>query len=487
MRDAAWTLSLFFLFAVGCAPAGRISHDEPLQVEHATPQTLPAAPILFPDPPELAKQTDAVAIRASLSHAAYTKLSPKRLQLKVDFTTTATARSIARPPLDIALVLDRSGSMEADKKLAYTIEAARWVISNLTRRDTLTIVAFNHEATVLAAAGRVVSKPFLFHRLEEVHPEGRTDISAALLEAIAQLGPSTAAGRRRHILLLTDGMANVGVTDPTALAAIAAKARAQGIGVSTLGTGTEFDERVLVQLARAGAGRYTYIKNPEQIPLAFKKELHGLLTVVAQNAVIRLSVRGGRIYSVSGQLLARPAGRYETRVGNLRTSERGTLMLEIRPDGFRPGDAVEFSADLTYDDPTSAQRVTRQQRGRANLVAAGEPLQPNHTVLAYAGILQALQRAEEAAEGRDTNRLLMAEALMRKWYQRAQAHAMKTRDQQLLNHAFMLKHFMSELLALRRGGAMHGHDAARDRLRKQSHYQRYLLFHHQQDKNRKSH
>ena len=126
-----------------------------------------------------AETNSPVVLRAALSHGVYSKSAPQPLFLKIDYAAAASAAQ-ERPPLNIALVLDSSGSMAEMRKLPFTIAAAREVIQNLTERDVLSLIAFNNKVTVLSPAGRVVNKQFLLHRLDEVTPGGYTDISAGL-------------------------------------------------------------------------------------------------------------------------------------------------------------------------------------------------------------------------------------------------------------------------------------------------------------------
>jgi Ca-activated chloride channel family protein len=196
-------------------------------------------------------QDEAVSLRPALSHTAYDQSTSAQLLFKVDFSA-ADKQAPNRPPLNIALVLDRSSSMAEDMKFSHAIAAARAVIENLTEHDTVSLVAFNEQSLVLSPAGRAVNKPFLFQRLAEVSPEGITDLSAGLLEGIAQISSQKAKGQVKHVLLLTDGEANSGITDPAALAKIVESARAKGIGLSTLGCGTDFNAKLLTDLAAAG-------------------------------------------------------------------------------------------------------------------------------------------------------------------------------------------------------------------------------------------
>ena len=160
-----------------------------------------------------------------------------------------------RRPLNLALVFDRSGSMAEDKKFPFAMQAARLVVENLADRDVISLIVFNDRAAVLAPAGRAVNKDFLHYRLGQFDPQGYTILSAGLLEAFAQIDSESTAEQLNRVIVLTDGLANRGVTDPEKLRNLVATARARGIGVSTLGYGTEFDEKLLTDLATAGGGR----------------------------------------------------------------------------------------------------------------------------------------------------------------------------------------------------------------------------------------
>ena len=364
---------------------------------------------------------------------------PSALLLKVDYAA-APARA-DRPPLNIALVIDSSASMAESRKLSYTIDAAHWVIENLTDRDTVALVTFSDRALVLSGAGRVVNKPFLFHRLDEITPENYTNLSAGLLEGIAQVSVQAA--------------------------------KAQGIGVSTFGVGADFNESLMADMA-AGGGRYTYVKTPEQIPTAFKDELHGLLQVVAQNVVIAISVTGGQIGRVFSQLRDEPSTTVNFTIGDLRAMERGFFLAELNP--ARAGDKAILQADvrLVYDDPQIGRRVSRMGSLRS---LSGDRFE-DESVTLLAAVLDAVERADSAAQGLDIERYRQAQTSFDPLYRRAHELALSNRDQDLLNQTFVLKHFMGELAAAEQEGLLHGHREAQEKLKKESHYLRYLLTHH---------
>lgn len=433
------------------------------------------------DRTDMANGIDPITFRAALSHSFYGASDPGEVLLKVDYSAVVPGPS-ARPPLNIALVIDCSGSMVEEKKFSYALDAAREIVRNLSAQDIVSLVAFNDRALVLSPAGKAVNSAFLLHRLEEISPGGYTDVSAGLLEGIAQINSKGADGQIKQVLFLTDGNANRGVTDVTGLRRIAEKGRAKGIRFSTLGVGTDFNEKLLAELAKAGDGRYIYARAAEQIPTAFVEELHGLLAVVAQNARIEIAVKGGSISRIYGQLRDPAAiGRiYTIYLGGVRAGESGTVLLAIKPADFQPGGVVEVTTALTLDDPQTSERVQRVAANRAEFTPSwrNDPAQQNTEVRLYATVLGAVETAQEAEEGYDLQRYNQVRQEFERTYAPAHQHALATRNQDLLNQLFLLKHFMEELEAVRTQGALHAHDGERRSFQKESDYQRYLLFHH---------
>lgn len=422
-------------------------------------------------PAAQAAQDGPVILRTSWGRTVDRNSGFQGLLLKVDYAATTPVRA-DRPPLNIALVLDSSASMAEARKLVYTIAAARWVIENLSDRDSVAIVAFNDRTTVLSGAGRVVNKPFLYHRLNEITPQNFTNLSAGLLEGIAQVSSYSAEGQVRQVFLLTDGQANRGETDPAAMRRIVQEAKAQGIGVSTFGVGGDFNESLIADMAAAGGGRYTYVKSPEQIPTAFKDELHGLLQLVAQNAVLAVTVTDGEISKVYGQLRDEASGSSSVVIGDLRATESGFFLLGLRP--ARADAVTQADVRLVYDDPQIGKRVSRAINMRLQPGDGAE----NGSVALLASILDAVESADAATQGLDLERYRQAQATFDQLLRRAREQALRNRDQELLNQTFVLKHFMGELAAAEQQGLLHGHREAQEKLRKESHYLRYLLTHH---------
>lgn len=193
-----------------------------------------------------------------------------------------------RVPLNISLVVDRSGSMQGDK-LNYVKKAVDFVIDNLNSNDYLSIVQYDNEVDVVSASASVSNKSDLHRKVSAIQARGMTNLSGGMLEGYTQVKNTQQSGFVNRTLLLSDGLANQGITDPQKLQQIAQKKfREQGIALSTFGVGADFNESLMTQLSEFGGANYYFIEKPDQIPQIFAQELEGLLSVVAQNTKLSL-------------------------------------------------------------------------------------------------------------------------------------------------------------------------------------------------------
>ena len=204
-----------------------------------------------------------------------------------------------RVPIDLALVIDRSGSMDGGK-LDLAKAGVRTALDLLRPEDRVSLVAFDHEVDVLAPSAH--PDPFtrraLERRLNRLDSRGSTDLFGGWMAGCETIASDAARDRRsgprvRRTLLLTDGQANVGTTDPGEIAHHAAQLRVRGISTSTLGVGNGFEEDLLTAMAEAGGGNFAYAEHAGVLPAFFARELGELLTVAALDAKLRLTLPKG--------------------------------------------------------------------------------------------------------------------------------------------------------------------------------------------------
>ncbi len=478
-------------FPVALSTAGprwtRLSARLVLALAVCAPLSLGTSPLLAHG-----SEDDAGADHPTLQwtlESSHATLAPDATGFYVQFRVDAAKEAAqARQPLNLALVFDRSGSMDEESKIVYLRQAGHLVTDNLTPQDHVALVAYNHQVRTLVPMHPVVNREYLHHRIDELHAEGQTNLSGGLLEGCAEVGKRFGQPGLHHVILLTDGLANRGVTDPDKLVELVKRSTRGGLTVTTIGVGLKYNETLLSRLAQAGGGRYIYVSKPEEIPEAFQRELGALLAVVAQNAKLKIELPPGvEVQQVFGREEPLKPGVVEVPLGDLTSGQRRVLLVKLRlGQDAQAGGPIELRAVLTYDDVAQAQRVESEQTLTINEAAAGGVAQAsqigtaveNH-VLSYARLVEAVDKIALAVEGMD--RKLAAEVLeiRNKQYPAWKHAALKSRDQEFFNKAFLFEHYARELQELIETGALHSHSEERAKLQKELHYRRYMMEHHQ--------
>ena len=392
----------------------------------------------------------------------------------------AKAQTESRQPLTLALVFDRSGSMDSEDKIGYLRKAGHVVADNLTRNDHVALIAFNHQVQTLVPLHRVVNREYLHHRIDELHAEGYTNISGGLMDGCAEVKKRMNEAGLHHVILLTDGIANRGVWQPDALVELTKRLTSSGITVTTIGVGTEYNETLLARMAQAGGGRYVYVAKPEDIPMAFKQELGDLLAVVAQNVKLKMKLPPGlEVRQIFGWEATQKPGRFELSLGDFTSGEDRTVLVKMRFTANNAEDAgrsLDLQATLTFDDVAGADRRESQQAvviGRSNGAGQSTP------VLAYAQLVEAVDKIAVAVSSMDRKAAAEVIAIRRNEYPALKQAAFDSRDQDFVNKSFLFEHYARELQELIDAGALHEHSQERAKLQKELHYRRFLMKHHQ--------
>jgi len=198
----------------------------------------------------------------------------------------ASADDAPRPQRTLEIVLDRSGSMSGGR-LDGAKAAILRLIDRLDPSDNFGLVAFDHEVELVVPAGPLTDKVAVRAAVSALYARGNTNLSAGYLRGL-QEARRVAGGAGATLLLVSDGHANDGVTDPGTLEGVAAEARGHGVITSSLGYGLGYDEKIMSALARGGAGSELFAEEPDTAAALIAGEVEGLLAQTAQAASVQI-------------------------------------------------------------------------------------------------------------------------------------------------------------------------------------------------------
>jgi Ca-activated chloride channel homolog len=284
--------------------------------------------------------------------------------LLVRIEATQSAIPSHRAPVDIAFVVDRSGSM-AGEKIGLAKEAVDAAVAHLRDDDRAALIVYDDQVDTLqkleSATPRV--KAGIRLNLHGVDARGSTDLCGGWLTGCGELSKDLPAPdqsiplRIRRSLLLTDGLANIGVTAPSELTTHATELRKRGVTTTTLGVGLDFDEELLATMAEAGGGNFQWIAQAAELRAFFEKELGELLSVAAAGLTVSITMpHGVRACLVSGFPTEREGKRIDVSLGELPAGDEINLVFALQIAPGAAGTLHQISVAASWSDPSTDTR-----------------------------------------------------------------------------------------------------------------------------------
>jgi Ca-activated chloride channel family protein len=216
----------------------------------------------------------------------------------------------SRRRLNLAVVLDRSGSMDG-AKMVRAREAAGYCVEQLLPADRLSVVIFDDLVDVLIPSRAVEDKEGLKRLIAGVGARGSTALHEAWVRGGLQVSEHLDAAAVNRVLLITDGLANVGLTNTDEIVSQAKGLFERGVGTSTIGIGEDFNEELLIPMASAGGGNAWHVAEAADMRRVFSVELEGLLAQFAREVSLGLVPSDGvRVADLLNDFELTETGRY---------------------------------------------------------------------------------------------------------------------------------------------------------------------------------
>ncbi|MDJ0715727.1 MAG: VWA domain-containing protein [Prochloraceae cyanobacterium] len=304
--------------------------------------------------------------------------------------------------LNLSLVLDRSGSM-AGQPLRYAIAAAQNLIDFLTPEDYFSLVIYDDNVRTVLQPQQVTDRQAIKTQINRIRSGGLTNLSGGWLMGCDHVKSQQTTEKINRVLLLTDGKANVGITQPSALINTAKEKAEEGIITTTLGFGNNFNEDLLIGMADAAGGNFYYIQSPDDAAEVFRIEMESLVSLVAQNLTLTLELEK---YVEIKEVLNEDRSqvfddKLELFLGNVYEREKKSLALQLSINV--PTDLGQINlANLAYKYQTVVDENIQEINDRLPIEisvasdAEASNIQPNTAVLEQTNQLRIAKVKDEA-------------------------------------------------------------------------------------------
>ena len=324
--------------------------------------------------------------------------------LQIGWTTVSVDERTDLKPLNLSLVIDRSGSMAAEDKMRRVKESLITMVDQLRPDDIVSIVVFETDARVLCPAVRVGNGYALKSAIGAITPGGSTNLYAGLLSGYREALKNYKRDATNRVILLTDGIANTGITDPKQIALESSEYNGQGIDLSTIGVGIELDRELLRTPSKQGRGLFHFVADAKDINKVFVDEVESLISPVARRPELEIEFDSNlqieKIYGYEPKFnrtyIRIPIDDMNSGLTQIALIKFGLKNIRVSRREF------PVKIRLSYDDIKTRRRITEEQNAvlrfsrEKNFNTLADPtVKKNFTI---AELAQSLQDMSETAK-----------------------------------------------------------------------------------------
>ena len=343
---------------------------------------------------------------AELGHSVLDTKSRDRVYLRLSLKTLAAQAKERRAPINVAIVVDRSGSMSGER-LAAAKKGAHAALERLGSDDIVSLVSYNHEVDVLQKAGRFGSERSALERaIDKLEASGTTALYAGVKEGGEQVRAFRSDVKVNRVVLLSDGLANVGPSTPGELASLGRELAGRGITVSTIGLGLEYNEDLMQRLAAASDGNHVFVERPSDLAEIFDREFGDALSIAARDITITIECKSGFTPKrVLGREAEISGSRITLKLNQLQADNERYVVVELDPpsSAVSAGDSEVASVDVDYLSLESGSRASAKAGVKARFTDNAKDAEAslNKAVMSQVTEQVATENSERAVELRD--------------------------------------------------------------------------------------
>lgn len=369
------TLGLTSLALAGALLAPRLIglRTSPVPTPPDVPTILPDVIVTTPpvDLPPPSDPTGHLIVDAGLDRTAMLSGTSERY-LTILVTAPDVGGTHVRRPVDLSVVMDTSGSMSARGKIDQARRAAKLLAESMQPGDTYSLTVFNDDASVIVPATSVSDPTAITLAIDRIYEGGGTNLYAGMDRGAREIRQNHRPGTASRVVVLSDGNANVGVTDDNSLLRFAADLASDGIALSTIGLGLDYNEDLLGRLADVGGGTYDFVDDASQLQAVFSDELTRVSSVVARGTDLRIHLADGvQPVEIIGWDSSAQSDGFSVYLGEMYAGETKKIVAKVRISGRDLGDHPVATAEASYVDLVDDRSAV--SKDDANVLITNDP------------------------------------------------------------------------------------------------------------------
>lgn len=357
-----------------------------------------------------------ISMDVALSKPALLADTRQTTVIKVDLTGFEMIKKDKRTLANVALVLDKSGSMNGEK-LRQARKAAEIAVERLSEDDILSIITYDDKVDVILPATKVSDKSAIKHAIRKITAGGSTALFSGVSKGAEETRKFIDRENINRIILLSDGLANVGPSSPHELAKLGTSFSEEGISVTTIGLGLGYNEDLMTRLAGNSGGNHAFAENAVDLRRIFQSEFDSVLSVVAQEVNIKIECAEGiRPIKVLGREAEIYGQTVAINLSQLYSNQTKYLLLEVEvPQSQRQSKRKVADVSVKYANMYTKQTDSLNESIYARFTESSKVVEQNTNadVMGVAVEQKAIETSKQAVELRDKGKIKEAQKILR--------------------------------------------------------------------------
>ncbi len=296
--------------------------------------------------------TDKVICRVETDRAILPAGGSQNVVLKITLDAPSTPSHIKRPKVNLALVLDQSGSMGGNK-IEQAKAAAIEALTRLGLQDVFSVVVYDNNVHTIVPAQNARNIQRIIQTIKQINAGGSTALFGGVSQGAAEIRKNIENDFVHRIVLLSDGLANVGPRMPSDLGRLGAALIKENISVTTIGVGTDYNEDLMAQLAQKSDGNTYFVESGYDLPRIFASELGDVLNVVAKKVKVTITLPDGiSAVNIIGREGRIKDNRIELYMNQLYGDQEKYALVEVNLPESKSGSKIQIArVDVAYENP----------------------------------------------------------------------------------------------------------------------------------------